>query len=360
MLRAQGIGRRRLTLSSDARWQQKAWGMGATSGRLVISFDFELFWGVRDATTLEKYGSNILGVRAAVPRLLDVFEKYGIRATWSTVGFLFFDDKDELLAHLPDVRPQYADRRLSPYRAVSRIGRDEKSDPYHFGLSLIRRLQDCPGQEIGTHTFSHYYCLAAGQDEAAFRADLAAARRAAERIGVQLKSITFPRHQINGAYLRTCRDLGLIAFRGHARSWMHDPDRRKTPLRRALRLADSYVPILGPDGVRPALDPSGLIDVPASRFLRPFSPRLRSLEGLRFRRIADAMRRAARAGAIYHLWWHPHNFGANMDENFAMLREARGDLPGAGARARHGGEHHGRDRGPRGGGKIRRGRSGSR
>ena len=294
--------------------------MGAASGRLVISFDFELFWGVRDSTTLAKYGPNILGVRKAVPRLLEVFEKYGIRATWSTVGFLFFDDKDELLAHLPDVRPRYADQLLSPYHAINEIGRNEKSDPYHFGLSLIRRIRECPGQEIGTHTFSHYYCLAAGQDEAAFRADLEAAKRAGARIGVQLKSITFPRHQINDAYLRICRDLGLIAFRGHPRSWMHDPDRRKTPLRRALRFADSYVAISGPDAVFPGRHPSGLIDVPASRFLRPFSPRARSLEGLRFRRIAGAMKRAARERAIYHLWWHPHNFGANMDENFAMLR----------------------------------------
>ena len=31
------------------------------------------------------------------------------------------------------------------------------------------------------------------------------------------------------------------------------------------------------------------------------------------------MRRAAQGGAIYHLWWHPHNFGRNLDENFAVL-----------------------------------------
>jgi hypothetical protein len=293
--------------------------MGAAPGRLVISFDFELFWGVRDSTTLERYGPNILGVREAIPRLLETFAKHGIRATWGTVGFLFFDDKDELLAHLPEIRPAYADRGLSPYAALLEIGPDEKRDPYHFGLSLVRQIRQCPGQEIGTHTFSHFYCLESGQDAAAFRADLEAARRAARRIGVQLQSITFPRHQINDGYLAMCRELGLIAYRGQPRSWLHDPYGRRRPLRRALRLADSYVAISGHNRGRARRGPGGMINVPASRFLRPFAPRLAPLEGLRLHRLSAEMRGAAQDGAIYHLWWHPHNFGRNLDENFAVL-----------------------------------------
>ena len=46
---------------------------------------------------------------------------------------------------------------------IARIGPNERQDPYHFGLSLVRRIKDCPHQEIGTHTFSHYYCLEDGQ-----------------------------------------------------------------------------------------------------------------------------------------------------------------------------------------------------
>jgi hypothetical protein len=241
-----------------------------------------------------------------------------VRSTWGTVGFVFFDDKDELLTHLPDIRPRYLDPRLSPYAVISEIGRNERSDPYHFGLSLIRQIMGCPGQEIGTHTFSHYYCLEPGQDESAFRADLEAAKRAALRLGISLRSITFPRHQIN--YLRTCREVGLMAFRGQPRAWMHDPNQRRQPGRRALRLADSYLPLSGPNVGRAACAANGMIDVPASRFLRPFAPRLRALEGLRLRRITRGMREAARTGAIYHLWWHPHNFGTHLDDNLAVLR----------------------------------------
>ncbi len=30
---------------------------------------------------------------------------------------------------------------------------------------------------------------------------------------------------------------------------------------------------------------------------------------------------AAQTSDGYHLWWHPHNFGANLDANMAGLEE---------------------------------------
>ena len=62
-----------------------------------------------------------------------------------------------------------------------------------------------------------------------------------------------------------------------------------------------------------------LVNVPSSRFLRPFHPRLAPLDGLRLRRIEKAMEQAALTGGTFHLWWHPENFGANLAENLQML-----------------------------------------
>ena len=59
----------------------------------MVSLDFELYWGVRDKTSLEAYKANLLGARHIIPRLLELFAHYGVRATWATVGFLFFDEK---------------------------------------------------------------------------------------------------------------------------------------------------------------------------------------------------------------------------------------------------------------------------
>ena len=31
------------------------------------------------------------------------------------------------------------------------------------------------------------------------------------------------------------------------------------------------------------------------------------------------MTRAAKHNEVYHLWWHPHNFANNIDQNFENL-----------------------------------------
>jgi hypothetical protein len=292
----------------------------APRGGFVLSLDFELMWGVRDRRTIAGYGANILGVRQVVPRLLDLFARHGLGCTWATVGMLFFDDRDALLAALPEDRPSYADPRLSPYGDLDALGATERDDPYHFGLSMIRQIVQAPHQEIGTHTFSHFYCLEPGQTLAQFRADLAAAGKAAAGLGIRLESIVFPRNQLNPAYLSACREVGLIAHRGPEKARAHTPGPRRsqTLARRATRLLDAYLNLTGAHGHVPVAE-DGLTDVPSSRFLRPWEPRLAVFEPLRLHRILSAMRQAAARGEVFHLWFHPHNFGVNQDRNFAAL-----------------------------------------
>ena len=62
-----------------------------------------------------------------------------------------------------------------------------------------------------------------------------------------------------------------------------------------------------------------LVDVRASAFLRPYSPRFRHLDAIRLRRLAGAMTHAAKHGKVFHLWWHPHNFGKYPKESLAFL-----------------------------------------
>jgi hypothetical protein len=290
------------------------------TGTLVISLDFELMWGVRDKLSLAEYGQNILGVRAVVPALLRLFAERNIACTWATVGFLFFDKKRDLLAGLPNRRPVYANPRFSPYGDLSTIGDNEDADPYHYGLSLIRQVMDCPRQEIGTHTFSHFYCLEDGGDAETFRADLEAAHAAADRLDIRLKSIVFPRNQWNESHLRVCGDLGLQSCRGNETAWFHRPrrDADQKLYVRGVRLADAYLPIGGPHDCEPSLV-DGLVNVPSSRFLRPVRNEPIS-EWLRLKRITSAMEMAARRKRVFHLWWHPHNFGLGLEASITFLR----------------------------------------
>jgi len=60
-------------------------------------------------------------------------------------------------------------------------------------------------------------------------------------------------------------------------------------------------------------------NIPSSRFLRSYNKKFSFLEGLKIRRIKKAMTHAAKKKMVYHLWWHPHNFGRNTQENIKML-----------------------------------------
>jgi len=291
-------------------------------GIFVISLDLELRWGVRDAPRLDDYKANLLGVRAAVPALLQLFDKHGIHATWAAVGFLFCETRDELLQSLPTRFPTYADPRLSPYGDLAGIGHDEHEDPLHYAPSLIRMIKSSPGQEIGTHTFSHYYCLEPGQDAATFRADLEAAIRVAKKHGLSLESCVFPRNQYNAESVSVLREVGIKSYRGNERSWIYRARSRdaESLFRRGARLLDSYVSLSGRNCHSPQASGCGYpVNVPSSRFLRPYTPSLGFLEGLRLRRILSDLRYAARNGLLYHLWWHPHNFGRHLEDNLAFL-----------------------------------------
>jgi hypothetical protein len=293
--------------------------MSRAPATLVVSLDFELYWGMRDQLTIERYGANLRGAREVVPRLLDRFCATGVRATWATVGMLFCESREELLARLPERRPSYREPHLSPYEHVASIGADERSDPLHFAPSLIREIAAAGSQEIATHTFSHYYCLEPEQTREEFDADLEAAVSVARDAGVALRSIVFPRNQVNPDYLPVCATHGLIAYRGNQAGWMHAPASAggETYAHRAARLADAYVRVARRSG--DARGSSELVDVPASRFFRPRSRSLRVLEGRKVSRIVGELEHAARTGGIYHLWWHPHNFGVDQDAHFAQL-----------------------------------------
>jgi hypothetical protein len=112
----------------------------------------------------------------------------------------------------------------------------------------------------------------------------------------------------------------LRAFRGNGRSWFHRGSReaQQTLAMRGFRLADSYLPIGGPHDCEPALV-EGMVDIPASRFLRPVRKNA-VYERLQLWRINSDMELAARRRRAFHLWWHPHNFGVNLQQNLAFLR----------------------------------------
>lgn len=292
------------------------------TGTLLISLDFELFWGMHDCETIESYGQNILGGRNAIPQLLELFKKYDIHASWATVGMLFAESKTELNQYSPEEnkRPRFENTLLSSYRMFGEIGAHEKEDPYYYGKSLIDLIAQYPNQEIASHTFSHYYAREAGQTAEAFEADIQAAKHIARDKGYDVKTMVFPRNQSNPAYEPIMLRNDFVAFRGEEEDWIHRI--RIKPLMRMLRLADSYINLTGSATYSLERFQKGeLHNFHGSRFLRPYNHRLKLFEGLKLRRAKSQMKHAAKKGEVFHLWWHPHNIGVDTERNLRNIAE---------------------------------------
>jgi len=287
------------------------------SGQFVVSLDFEKYWGMRDHKSIEDYKINLASVDSICLEMLKLFSKYEIHVTWATVGLLAANNKIELLSKLPKTKPNYDDINLSPYNYITEF---ELEDKFHFDSHIINEICNTKNQELASHTFSHYYCLEPGQNELSFDTDLKLNIEIIKnKFDVDMTSIVFPRNQVNPEYLKILSKNNISTYRGNPTNWIY---RLKTNslLTRSLRLLDSYVNITGNNTYE--LDKNELpYNIPASYFLRPVITKLWLLERFKMKRIKNQMTHAARNGRLFHLWWHPHNFGNDIQANLVFLEE---------------------------------------
>lgn len=330
------------------------------NGIFTISLDFELHWGGFEKWALTpglgmhavgtrgeqaagsrqqavdsepvyfqpavSYNEYFLNTRRVIPEMLRLFADNQVRVTWATVGLLMHASKSEV--NFPALQPTYVARELSAYQYIESqgVGANETEDPFHFAHTLVLQILATPGQELGSHTFAHYYCNEAGQTTEQFRADLQAAAQAAQRYGVRLQSLVFPRNQFNELYLRVCYEEGIRAVRSNPVDWFWkiDSTRAESRWKRLNRGLDAYFPVGSCNTYRLSHVPvrAGLpLCLPASRLLRPYRPGEFFLNAIKINRIQAEMTRAARRGEVYHLWWHPHNFGRHPLQSLQGLEQ---------------------------------------
>ncbi len=295
--------------------------MNETNGFLVISLDLELLWGVFDKVDHKEKGTYFKNTRKVIREILSLFSEYGIHCTWATVGMLFNENWAEWKENRPEILPGYKNDALSAYKYGNSINSSE-TEFLCFAKDLIQQIQKTPNQEIGTHTYSHYYCLEEGQTLASFKADLQKAIELAAQMGIKLKSLVFPRNQFNEDYLKVCYDLGIINVRSNPTDWYWKDTQNDSLKNKIFRTGDAYI---GPNNKSYKLTDLNIengkpLPQKASRLLRPYSSN-KFLNDLKLKRIRSEMTTAAKNNEIYHLWWHPHNFGNNPVENMTDLKE---------------------------------------
>lgn len=295
------------------------------TGVFTISLDFELHWGVFDKKERLNRKACYINTLQLIPELLQLFSEYDVHVTWATVGSLFAKDENEWAEMKPAIMPSYSNPEFSPYKWAEKNKLSREFDWAQFAPEAIEQIVQYPGQELGTHTFGHYYCMEPGQTVEAFSADLDAAIEAANKINQPTRSLVFPRNQFNPEVLGICYRKGIMAVRSNPDSWFWTPvpDGGTHLLTKVFRTGDSYIK-LGKRTSYPIKEIKVVKDqplqLPASRFLRSWNPGYRLTNKIRLQRILSELKTAAIKNECYHLWWHPENFGDYPQQNMEDLK----------------------------------------
>lgn len=276
-------------------------------GAVVISLDFELRWGMhhvlRDGP--DPYDACIRNAPEAARLLLDEFVGRRIRATWATVGAVACRGWDDFWMHAPR-SPQDADARFATARRFQRL---DPTGELHFCRDLVLAIASSATQDLGCHTFSHALCARPGGTADALDRELAAcAELWSELTGTGPRSFVYPCDE--PAWRDRLRPRGIRVVR----TARHHPFGGS----RLARKGNAAVSVLCPPRTQiPQPGPDGIIDTEGSCFVRF------GLPSPLWRLHVGALRRAIRAlpsGRVLHLWWHPHNLGADPRGRVAMLR----------------------------------------
>lgn len=288
-------------------------GRGVTleRGVFIISIDTELAWGCFDRPDREARWAMEERSREVISRLLELFARYSVPATWAVVGHLFLDRcAPGECPHAEIPRPRHTWFEGDWYRFDPCT--DLERDPLWYGADIIRQLRAAaPAQEIASHSFSHPIFGDAGCSGEAADADIAACVRAAQAWDVRLQSFVYPRNRI--AHREALGRHGFSCYRGPDPAWFAGLPRLA---KRAAHYLDDLL-ALPPPTVLPNRE-GALWNIPGSVMLqgmdgaRNFIP-----AGCRTRRGVSGVRRAAARKEIFHLWFHPINFSVRME---AMLK----------------------------------------
>jgi peptidoglycan/xylan/chitin deacetylase (PgdA/CDA1 family) len=267
-------------------------------GIFLLSLDTELAWGTRGN---KAYVKDYEKTREVILRLLRLLEKYEIRATWAVVGHLFLDQcsvKDGMKhPEIEDVPSHWFD--IDPCT-------DLDHDPMWYGSDIIKQIQNCRvPQEIGSHTFSHMVA-----DECSgrcFVSELRAARRLAEKEGIELKSLVFPKNHV--AFTSELAKEGFTSFRGSDENWYA---RFSGAWKKIAHMIDNYFVIPSPS-IFPRKE-KRVWNIPGSYFYVHARGWAKWLPvSFRVRKTLAGIDRAVKERRMFHLWFHPFNISSNPD-----------------------------------------------
>ena len=282
-------------------------------GIFCISIDTELLWG-RRAGNYKTFIEKVNKERDIIERMLGLFKKYNIAATWAVVGHLFLKEcfLKNGIKHPEIVRFIYPEiHDWFDADPVSSIDKDSQ----WYGEDLVEILQKSPNQEIGSHSFSHICFGHPGCSEKCAESEIKACINLAKKKKIKLSSFVYPYNSIG--HIGILKKYDFITYRGKEPYWFP----LNGVLGKIFMAIDLFLPTSPP--VSNPYYVGGLINIPGSyyflseRGIRRFIPK-----NLRFQKAKKGIDKAIKDKKVFHLWTHPIDFADNTDkllEEFTLI-----------------------------------------
>lgn len=261
---------------------------------LIISFDFELGWGVlenngwhnREATGVYK------NLRQVFPEIMTKLKEHEITTTWAVVSNLLAESVADLdVDHLPEL---YKKDVLSFYNDAERETR--------CGIDLFEQLVSeldslC---DIGTHTASHLYCGHPSAKPSHILNDIVVSvKKLKEFSGRNIDSLVYPRDQVQYRFdvaKKTDLTMRINPSWGEANGQIH---RILNSTKRMVgRIPESQVV----NGLQDVIFQTGSMNFNAPKNRFSLAKKL-----LLSRSLASLCDRLEEGKGVYHVWLHPFN-----------------------------------------------------
>jgi len=285
-------------------------------GYFVISLDVEFAWGRIDNPQQKEFYPLLEKTSEVIKRLRVLFDLYNIPVTWACVGRLIEDPNNatpayssELSRYFPKINSQTIYSSKTPLNDVdnSFINRPD---------ILIEIQQAKVAHEIATHTYNHMFFNEV-LDKSLIEEDLKAVTNLHSKIKHPAKSIIFPKNQEN--HFDLIKAAGIENYRGETveRFGYLPPFFKKI-----ARQLDAFLPV-SPATVLPYTGPNGLVNIPGTKlfatshlgFKKHYPVNMLAIKSI------NGLKRAIRRKEVFHIWWHPFNFGFKTEEHFHALEK---------------------------------------
>ena len=287
-------------------------------GIFCLSLDIELLWGRHDLN-YQPFIKRAERERKIISRLLYLFEKYSISATWGVTGHLFLEKCEPInkKKHMDIIRPKYPWVKNDWFEPDP--GSNLKKDPGWYGLDIVKKIIKNHKQEIGSHSFSHVLFGHPGCSRACAESEIRACVLLAKKYNIKLSSFIFPRNLVG--HLDILEKYAFTAFRDKERQWYSFLG--DSTIDRVLKLIELFIPI-APPIARP-YKIGRLCAIPISMYFVSARGLRRYLSKMiRYKKAKLGIDTAIKEKKIFHLWTHPTDLVDNKEvlmEEFEAIIE---------------------------------------